>query len=1139
MTSATTPLPGPGGIAGSPYTPEQAAAIERRTGDLLLDAGAGSGKTTVLVERYVRSVIDDGLAPERILAITFTEKAAAELRERIRRRLWESGAVVAARAADGAAISTIHGFCARLLRSHALAAGLDPGFSVLDELGARRLGVRAMERALAALADSGPGGREAIAAYGADPLREAIIRLYGELRARGQRTPTLPVIPPPPVLDPLRTELHAAAAALAAELGAIDGPPARVRDALARVEGCEAVLAEAEPWPAALARLTLPRNGGAALDTPAGERYAAAIEALRDGCAHRRAVGVREALQALLTGFGVEFEREKRARGRLDFEDLELRAAELVARNAAVRDGLRERFARVMVDELQDTNAVQLRLVESIGEGRLFTVGDAQQAIYGFRHAEVELFEALGDRRATSGERLSLATNFRTRPELIGILNRTFASLLGERFRPLRPGRPARDPPPAEPAVELLAADKDGGFTGDGLAAGWRLAEARALADRVRELVDGGARPREIVVLTRATTDLRAYERALEAAGVPTYLIGGRGYWSHPQVIDVVALLRSLANPCDEAALLSVLASPAVGMTLDGIVILAAAGRPGATGPMAEPPAGLSAEDRERLVRFTRWFGELRAEMPHLGVAELTERAICAGDYDLAVLRMPGGRRRMANIRKLLRLAREFEAESGPDLRGFLDGAAGTAAAELGGGGDPRESEAPVEGEALDAVRLMTIHRAKGLEFEIVCVADLGRGPVRSSPLVRVGSDGRLGVLLAQPGGGGREPALAYTVLGEHARQRADEEERRLFYVALTRARERLILSGAARFGAWERSSGPLSWLGPALCPEVASLLAAGGGVGQGGVRVTPVCEVPVPPPRTAAGPPAPLPPPLSPAGPAPPEPPSGPAAIVSRPPPPPPTLSYTSLSELRRCGYRFYLERVLGLPPVGEADASDAGRRGTLVHRALERLDFRRPVPPPARTLPGAATLPGRELDVIDAMLAAFAASPLCRRLGAGPRPAREQRFAFGLGPLMLTGVFDVLAEVRPGELLVVDYKSDRLDGEDPEAAVRRAYGLQRTIYGLAALRAGARRVEVVHAFLAAVDRPASAVYLAVDRPRLERELATVCAPVHGGEYRVTDAPERRVCHGCPGEGTLCSWPPAMTRRTASDQLF
>ena len=397
---------------------------------------------------------------------------------------------------------------------------------------------------------------------------------------------------------------------------------------------------------------------------------------------------------------------------------------DLLRRDSELRGRYRDRFAHVMVDELQDTNQVQLELVELLAVDNLFLVGDAQQSIYAFRHADVELFERLGERMERAGARARLQTNFRSRPEILAAIDTAFAQdvAMGEAFRPLRPGR--CEEPGEEPLVELLVADKGSDWGDEGLAAPWRIAEARGLARRLRELIGSGTAPREVVVLTRATTDLRAYERALEECGIPTYVIGGRGYWAHPQVIDIVAYLRALANPRDEHELYTVLASPLVGISLDALVLLAAAAREHGRDPwrLVREPDGhldeLAAEDRERLDAFTAWFAGERLASARLGVEELIERGLSRSGYDVTMLAMAGGLRRLANVRKLMRLGREYEAESGRNLRGFLELVRGRAAGWAGFGSAVRESEAPVEGEALDAVRLMTIHRAKGLEFD-------------------------------------------------------------------------------------------------------------------------------------------------------------------------------------------------------------------------------------------------------------------------------------------------------------------------------------------------------------------------------------------------------------------------------------
>jgi ATP-dependent helicase/nuclease subunit A len=1151
-------------MAAPAFTGEQTRAIERRDGELLLDAGAGSGKTAVLVERFVRSVLEDGIEVGAILAITFTEKAAGELRQRIRGRLLELGAFEQARASERAQISTIHGFCARVLRAHALAAGLDPAFAVLDEPAAGRLAALAFEEALEALAEERTGALELIAAHGFATLRAAILSVHDELRSRGVRRPRLPALAAAPEEAPARAQLRRAAAGLAAELGAIAEPGRRVAQALQRIERCLALAEADEPAAAQLDALALPGGNGAALKTPACEEYARALAALRAVCEHRQAARAHALLDELLERFGARYAERKREVAGVDFQDLELLARELL-RDEALCERYRARFQRVMVDEMQDTNAVQLELIERLAAGRLFTVGDAQQSIYGFRHADVELFRRRGERLAALGRRETLETNFRSRPELLGAINAAFAAAIGEGFRPLRPGREGGAAPSPEPVVELLIADKGADWAGeDALAAPWRLAEARALAQRVGELIGSGAvRAGDVVVLSRAGSDLRVYERALEECGVPTYTIGGRGYWRHPQVIDLLAYLQALANPREEQALYTVLCSPLVGASHDALVLLGAAARARRADVwqvLREPGealAGLAGDERAALCEFAAWFAAERDLAVRLGVPELLERALQRTGYDLAVLAMAGGERRLANVRKLMRLAAEHESHEGRDLAGFLELARRRAAGEPGGA---RESEAPVEGEALDAVRLMTIHRSKGLEFPVVCVADLGRAPIRPAPLLRVGADGRFGIRLSQPGSGRADPALAYAALGDEQRRREEAEERRLFYVAATRARDRLILSGAARLDALAAGGAPISWLAPAFVPELASLASERRGVSAGGVAYRfvrpgePACTAPAAaagPVAAAAGPVAAAAGPVAAAAsaavlaPAP--------ASAGSPAEPPaaarvPTLSYSALADYRRCGYRFYAERVLGLPPRAAARGGggtgglDAAARGTLIHALLERLDFRRPAPPTVAAVQELAPELGEEgASELAALVGAFAASELCARLARAPELAREQRFTLSLGrdrPLVI-GAFDVIARERGGRMLIVDYKSDRLGGRDPHELLAAAYAEQRLIYALAALRAGAREVEVAHVFLEAATRPLIASFTPADAGALDRRLRELVAPILAGRFPVAEEPHRALCAGCPAEAGLCSHPPALTRRESPGRLF
>ncbi len=1130
-------------------SPEQAAVVARREGELLVAATAGSGKTSVLVERYVRSIVEDAVRPERLLAITFTDKAAGELRARVRERLLEDGARDAARDLDGAWILTFHGFCARVLRAHAVAAGLDPAFVVLDPAEARAARREAFESALAAFLadrDGAPraGALDVAAAYGVDRLQTIVEQAHDALRSRGQTRPALPT-PRPVAPAAARAALEAACAAASAEL--VGARAIRtIDDARDALGACAELLAAGgDPEPAALGRVAL-KGGVAELSGEACARYEAARAAYAQALVDRAAVPALALIGELLEAFADAYADAKRARSAVDFDDLELLARDLLRSRPAVAAGYATRFERIMVDEFQDTNPLQLGLLEALDRDNVCTVGDELQSIYRFRHADVEVFRARRAALAPRGEVATLGTSFRSHPEILDALEAAFA--------PLHPGWvalvPGREPvAPRGPRVELLVTDGEAFAAeptpglGAGLPAGapGRQAEARLVAQRVAALVADGTSAGDVVVLLRAATDMGLFERALELEGLATLASGGRGWWARQQVQDLCAYLGALANPGDEPALLGLLASPLVGASADALALLAMA-RDGRSlwETLRDPATRLPPADGDRVAAFLGWFRPERERAPRLGLDALLTRVVARTGYDLHVLGLPGGVRRLANVHKLVRLAADVEERRGRDVRAFIE----LASAELEA--DVSEPDAPVDLAGLEAVRLMTIHAAKGLEFEVVVVADLGRRPNVSHPDLLVGDDGRVGLRLASLAGGEPRKVLDFAALQAQARRADEAEERRVTHVAVTRARERLILSGTLA-----GRGTPLAWIGPALVPGFEAL-GAGPPVAdhaweRGGrvARVRTVLSTPAtvgevlrvdpPPPRQlelalegAAAAPA-------------------PAPALEPPPPVPATLSYSALSRYSACPYRFYLERELGLPagepPPHLRDASppapgiDALLRGTLVHALLERGAPGAGPPPEdeVRAL-GAehdAELTDAEVADLRAMVGGFARSALAARLARALAVHREHGFAFVLagGPIV-TGFIDVHAIEEDGTALVVDYKSDPLDGAEPEALVEATYGVQRRLYALAALRAGAPRVEVVHVFLEDPARPASCAYAAADAGALEAGLEAAAQPLLAGAYPVAAVPHRGLCATCPGRASLCSYPPALTDR-------
>jgi ATP-dependent helicase/nuclease subunit A len=1164
-------------------TAEQELAVERRNEPLLLAAGAGSGKTSVLVERFVRAVREDGIAPGRILAITFTERAAGELRERVRGRFVELGEREAARDTEAAFVSTFHGFCARLLRAHPLAAELDPEFAILDEGLAARLRGQAWTQALSGFLEGERSDAvDLVAAWGPDRVRAIVLGVYAELRSRGERHPGLPVpvfqqTLPAPVFQAMRPQPPSEQPF--EETRSREMPSMRTLSAEARAE-----IASAEKT--------------------AGESDEIDAEGAR-ACA---------LLGELLERFGLGYSTLKARRGAVDFDDLELDASALLDGHESVRRVWSERFELMMVDEFQDTNPRQLAILGALERGNLFTVGDALQSIYGFRHADVALFRARRDELAAQGRSLSLTQNFRGRKPLLDVVNTVFGERLQDRYTPLEAGR-VDEAPPAEPIVELLLTHRSGWDEDEDLAeriAGelpraprWRQAEARLLAQRVAELVESEvAQAGDVAVLMRAVGDLEVYERALQDRGLNTLATVG-GFWGSQQVGDLLAYLRTLANPLDELALYGTLASPLIGISSDGLALLGRAAKVNRRSVWETiehvgkelPDAPLPAVDRDRLIEFRSRLRSERGAAARRSLAQVIERALAHSGYAEHVLTLSWPERRLANVHKLLRVARRYEASEGRDLRGFLDHVA-----HHQDGLSGAEPDAPVADGESDAVRLMSIHAAKGLEFGVVCVADLGRAQNLSVGDLLVDGD-RVGLRLARLDGSEATPSLAWPELAEERRLAQAEEEDRILYVAMTRARERLLLSGAVDLERWPEpklGAPAISWLGPALAaelsagvqqlhPPVRELAVAGGGDGEqvrmglwlnapatvgtvldldafsntGGGDHSPSQsstykktlaagekEERAPSPSSAPNT----------GGPASPGGESRPARAV----PPddfalPDTLSYTALSELERCSYRFYLERVLGLPerraPLRAEyrpykHALDARVRGTIVHRLLETVDFSRAAVPSAEDVAHVAhefgvRIAPAEREELAALLRMALNTPLAARLAAAADGARrEHPFAFSLAsapllapaePLLLIGVLDVLAREPAGDggMLVVDYKSDRIDPEqDLQATVEREYSIQRLLYALAVLADGARRVEIVHWFLHRPTEPVGAVFTTEDRPRLEDALVQVLRNAGARPFKVSENPHRGLCLTCPGRSGLCSWSDSVTLR-------
>jgi ATP-dependent helicase/nuclease subunit A len=866
--------------------------------NVVLEASAGTGKTRVLVERYV-NLLRAGVEPEHILAITFTRKAAAEMRERIIDRLRE-----ASRTSDldrarwleikerlgEIAISTIDAFCLSLLREFPLEADVDPGFDLAADTEAPRLVDESLTQALRicrGLAKEDDDVALVFAQLGERRLRTGLAALIDRrlvaphaLRrylSRGPRQLTAGSACRAAV-DRFRDLLTGVRGGLEAFLrdGPIHDPQfSMLAGDIRRLADPSGLPVDTRQGQAAL-RAILDRVRGYFLTQegrPRGERFGGTGFS-SDDCTseaawkrHRQVAAdlspaVADAIRAfrrdlnviLSRGvwriFGVALSQYRQtldARALLDFSGVLERAVRLLKdmdEFAQSRYKLEARYRHVLVDEFQDTSRAQwdlvAQLVKSWGEGfgaaadalppSIFIVGDRKQSIYGFRDAEVAVLdEAAGfvDALRQDGDaRRAISVSFRAAPELLAFVNDVFDAIekAPDRGDAFRYGDTDRFPvesaanEPATAPIGLIVADTIG-------------AAAERVAAEIAELLGGAivrdrttglrrpVQPADVAILFRSRDSHREYEKALERRGVATYVYKGLGFFDADEVQDAVAILRYLADPHSNLRAAALLRSRIVRLSDAGVAALA----PVLAGAIldGDPPApGLLGDDDGRVLTL------LRSAVPRwlslvdrLSPLELLNVLLAETAYAFET-RGPGWRQARENLKKLRGMVARFQNRGYATLARVADHLDELAVGD--------ESNAAID--AVDAVSLMTVHAAKGLEFPVVFVVNLGRGTggVRAPIRVSTGSGGEPSVAIADYQSEADEDALA----------RDREETKRLLYVALTRARDRLYLSATVQDGTFRPGRGSLGEVLPATLKALFVQAAAPGVTWTGAARV-------------------------------------------------------------------------------------------------------------------------------------------------------------------------------------------------------------------------------------------------------------------------------------------------------------
>lgn len=726
-------------------TPQQRDAVHAAEPKIVVRASAGAGKTSVLVARYLRHVIDDGMRPDEILTVTFTRKAAAEMKGRIVAELLAKGLRAEAQAAETGPIQTLHGFCERLLRECSVAAGIDPEFRILHEVDAARMRSEAVEAAISS--ERSPWCEKLIASlagkrgYGGASthakLRSAVDAVLDRLRGSGIGLGRV-------------VELHQSPEALLAEarsqIVAELEPP--VREAF---DQSDSTL----PFAARI------RRAYKAVKAKPPRSYPSEASAEDADGFDRMSAEESCGLVAIATNAWGRLEAALREANALDFVALEARALQVLESSEDARARIRSQLRAVLVDESQDLNPIQYRLLEALGIEVETFVGDAQQSIYGFRKADVRLFH----RKASNLPTKLLSQNFRSREGILRFVDGVFARHWGSAYAPMldEPFDPD-SPPRSMDGVELWVQDAQD----SGQIAAW-----------IAELLEEGANAGDVAVLVRKSAYAQSLESKLEALGVPARIVGGsERFYARLEIRDLANVLAALVDPDDDLAHLAMLRGPACGLSIDSLILLGS--QPPVSRAMRafQPP---DPPDAAALARLLEWFAPLSEFAGRLPAWEVVSEVLNRSSLFEDLASRPDYRRTIANTRKLLRMAaarpelnaREF-AESIREIQELRH----------------REGDAPTFDEDADTVTILTIHKAKGLEFPIVVVPDLHGRIVRQASEVEI--DPWTGIVSAKFG---HDAGLLHAWIAEKRKLQETEEAFRVLYVALTRAKERLCVA--------------------------------------------------------------------------------------------------------------------------------------------------------------------------------------------------------------------------------------------------------------------------------------------------------------------------------------------------------
>ncbi len=1080
------------------FTDEQQQAITGMRPLVCVAAGAGSGKTSILVERVAHLLEHPELWPdekpelERVAAITFTDKAAAEMKARLRAkfrakpaqddpsgmRFWRE----MERQVENARITTIHAFCASILREHALRIGIDPEWRVPGDAESAQLAEKIVVRTLQRLLEEEhPAAHRLSLRLSRNEIKQALLQVLTR-RAWFEECASTERYADPERLWrtweaqlPVLHETYLRDLYCAPEL-------LRLIELLRGLDGCS---------PGSDDKLELRRRGYLELLKDMGaqkpdlwQRITAVVAAHKGARASKAwqpeyKEWVQKALKEVADFFNKQcappslapdFDRlvaemscdlyhvgqivveagvrMRRTQAFLDFEDMIDIALRLLRESAALRRRVAATMRFLLIDEFQDTDARQLEIAQLLchadGGPDLFIVGDAKQSIYYFRGAEVGLFR---DMLSRDEKRILLSRNFRSLPDVLCFVNEFFmrSGLLDavERYQPMQAARP----PLSAPRVEIFAPMDAAPGKAD-IASVRRENDALYVARRIREMCDpaaplmlndgrGGVRAAtydDIVLLFRRGSYMHEYEAALRDADIPFNRIAGAGYFKRREILDMIALLNLVQDPWDEDALLTVLRGPMVCLSDESLLRMARwAGGLAAAFHRDDVPDDL--EQRETLDAARDLFNELYAER-HLPPGALLRRILERTQVEAVLLSQHLGLQKVSNLRKMVAMADEFGHAQAASIAEFVRYLQEMSVRDI------REGEASLQARGLGAVTLMTIHKAKGLEFPVVFLPETFVG-TKGGDQQPLSWHPRLGLALKAPDRDGTLTGGAvHDMIGRIRRQAEQAEMARLLYVAMTRACDYLVLCGHA-------NPKKLSWAESLNLTFDLDARTHGDTVTGDGWQA--VIKRDVPPACTArtlveaktmADP-------------------QCIAAAIA------PVTANRQGQDAVSVSYLLSLmhedaEDALDVEPEKDADAtpedesssltrirSFAMTRGVLAHRMFELWDFKQDLPPDLDMLVKTAQLGLEHQETakkhLEAMIAGLRGSNQWPLFREARTVLRETPFLLDIGPALLRGVIDAVIE----DNIIVDYKTGK---SDPEK--ERRYETQLLLYAAAMFR-------------------------------------------------------------------------------------